>query len=72
VIPIVAGFQGVSPEREITTLGRGGSDVTAVAIAAAALITDARNEGKLAAHVGIFAATALIQTALTLAMATIF
>jgi aspartate kinase len=34
VIPIVAGFQGVSPEREITTLGRGGSDVTAVALAA--------------------------------------
>ncbi len=33
-IPIVAGFQGVSPEREITTLGRGGSDVTAVALAA--------------------------------------
>ncbi len=34
LIPIVAGFQGVSPEREITTLGRGGSDVTAVALAA--------------------------------------
>jgi aspartate kinase len=34
VIPIVAGFQGVSPEREVTTLGRGGSDVTAVALAA--------------------------------------
>jgi aspartate kinase len=33
-IPIVAGFQGVSAEREITTLGRGGSDVTAVALAA--------------------------------------
>lgn len=33
-IPIVAGFQGVSLKREITTLGRGGSDVTAVAIAA--------------------------------------
>jgi aspartate kinase len=33
-IPIVAGFQGVSSEREITTLGRGGSDVTAVALAA--------------------------------------
>lgn len=33
-IPIVAGFQGVSREREITTLGRGGSDITAVAIAA--------------------------------------
>jgi aspartate kinase len=34
-VPIVAGFQGVSQEREITTLGRGGSDVTAVALAAA-------------------------------------
>jgi aspartate kinase len=34
-IPIVAGFQGMSDEREITTLGRGGSDVTAVALAAA-------------------------------------
>ncbi len=34
VIPIVAGFQGVSLDREITTLGRGGSDVTAVALAA--------------------------------------
>lgn len=33
-IPIVAGFQGVSIDREITTLGRGGSDVTAVALAA--------------------------------------
>ena len=33
-IPIVAGFQGVSSDREITTLGRGGSDVTAVALAA--------------------------------------
>lgn len=31
-IPIVAGFQGVSTEREITTLGRGGSDTTAVAL----------------------------------------
>ncbi|MGC8798038.1 MAG: aspartate kinase [candidate division WOR-3 bacterium] len=35
IIPIVAGFQGMSEEREITTLGRGGSDVTAVALAAA-------------------------------------
>lgn len=34
-IPIVAGFQGVSTEREITTLGRGGSDTTAVALAVA-------------------------------------
>ncbi|MBJ7983707.1 MULTISPECIES: aspartate kinase [Bacillus] len=34
-IVIVAGFQGVSEEHEITTLGRGGSDTTAVALAAA-------------------------------------
>jgi aspartate kinase len=34
-IVIVAGFQGVSYKREITTLGRGGSDTTAVAMAAA-------------------------------------
>jgi aspartate kinase len=34
-IVIVAGFQGVSAEREVTTLGRGGSDTTAVALAAA-------------------------------------
>jgi len=33
-VVIVAGFQGVSREREITTLGRGGSDTTAVALAA--------------------------------------
>ena len=32
---VVAGFQGVSADREITTLGRGGSDTTAVALAAA-------------------------------------
>src|SRR5271154_298671 len=35
VVPIVAGFQGVSIERDVTTLGRGGSDTTAVALAAA-------------------------------------
>lgn len=35
VIPIIAGFQGVDEEMNITTLGRGGSDTTAVAIAAA-------------------------------------
>ncbi len=34
-VPVVAGFQGVSEEREVTTLGRGGSDTTAVALAAA-------------------------------------
>jgi len=35
VIAIVAGFQGVTAEEEVTTLGRGGSDLTAVAMAAA-------------------------------------
>jgi aspartate kinase len=34
-VPIVAGFQGVSEELETTTLGRGGSDTTAVALAVA-------------------------------------
>lgn len=34
-VVVVAGFQGVSVDREITTLGRGGSDTTAVALAAA-------------------------------------
>lgn len=33
-VPIIAGFQGVSENKEITTLGRGGSDTTAVALAA--------------------------------------
>ncbi len=35
VIAVVAGFQGVSTDSDITTLGRGGSDTTAVALAAA-------------------------------------
>jgi aspartate kinase len=35
VIVLVAGFQGVSTTRDVTTLGRGGSDTTAVALAAA-------------------------------------
>ncbi len=34
-VPVVAGFQGVSTDKEVTTLGRGGSDTTAVALAAA-------------------------------------
>jgi len=34
-VPVVCGFQGVSLEKEITTLGRGGSDTTAVALSAA-------------------------------------
>lgn len=35
IIPVIAGFQGVTENFEVTTLGRGGSDLTAVAIAAA-------------------------------------
>lgn len=34
-IVVIAGFQGLSPEQNLTTLGRGGSDTTAVALAAA-------------------------------------
>jgi aspartate kinase len=34
-VPIVPGFQGLSPDGRITTLGRGGSDTSAVALAAA-------------------------------------
>lgn len=35
IVPIVAGFQGIDKDDQITTLGRGGSDTTAVALAAA-------------------------------------
>ncbi len=35
IIPVVAGFQGLTQSNRITTLGRGGSDITAVALAAA-------------------------------------
>ncbi|TNY02538.1 amino acid kinase family protein, partial [Escherichia coli] len=34
-VVVIAGFQGVDAEHNITTLGRGGSDTSAVAIAAA-------------------------------------
>jgi aspartate kinase len=34
-VPIVTGFQGIGPDHRITTLGRGGSDTSAVALAAA-------------------------------------
>lgn len=34
VVPVVCGFQGVTEEGDVTTLGRGGSDTTAVALAA--------------------------------------
>jgi len=35
IIPVVAGFQGIDADRQVTTLGRGGSDTTGVALAAA-------------------------------------
>ena len=35
VVPVVAGFQGINAHSDVTTLGRGGSDLTAVALAAA-------------------------------------
>jgi aspartate kinase len=34
-VPVVAGFQGIAPDNRVPTLGRGGSDLSAVAIAAA-------------------------------------
>jgi aspartate kinase len=34
-VPVVAGFQGIDPQGNVTTLGRGGSDTTGVALAAA-------------------------------------
>jgi aspartate kinase len=34
-VPVVAGFQGISPDGRVTTVGRGGSDTLAVALAAA-------------------------------------
>ena len=42
IIPVIAGFQGIDEEGNITTLGRGGSDTTAVAIAAS--LMDYRND----------------------------
>jgi aspartate kinase len=34
-VPVLAGFQGIGPDNRVTTLGRGGSDTSAVALAAA-------------------------------------
>ena len=35
LVPVIAGFQGIGPDHRVTTLGRGGSDTSAVALAAA-------------------------------------
>ena len=42
VTPIIAGFQGIDAKGDLTTLGRGGSDTTAVAVAAALGVTECR------------------------------
>ena len=42
-VVVIAGYQGVSYRREVTTLGRGGSDTTAVAMAAASAPNTARS-----------------------------
>ncbi len=47
-VPVVAGFQGVDPDGNLTTLGRGGSDTTAVAIAAALKL---RNLGEVVCEI---------------------
>ena len=41
-IVVAAGFQGTTPEGDVTTLGRGGSDTTAVALAAARPVSQSR------------------------------
>ncbi len=41
-IPVIAGFQGISPNGDMTTIGRGGSDTTAVAVAAALQAVECR------------------------------
>ncbi len=53
LVPVVAGFQGVSTERDITTLGRGGSDVTAVALA---VVNDAAASEIYTDVTGVFSA----------------
>jgi len=52
-IPIIAGFQGVSIKKEITTLGKGGSDLTAVSLAIA---FNAQRCELVKEHGGVFSA----------------
>src|SRR5438093_10619692 len=46
IVPIVAGFQGINERSDVTTLGRGGSDLTAVALAAALKRSEERRVGE--------------------------
>ncbi|MDP8229268.1 MAG: hypothetical protein P9M15_07440 [Candidatus Electryoneaceae bacterium] len=57
-IPIIGGFQGISTDKEITTLGRGGSDATAVALAVA--LGAVRCE-LIKEHGGVFSADPIIE-----------
>lgn len=52
-IPIIAGFQGVSIDKEITTLGKGGSDLTAVSLA---IVFNAERCELVKEHGGVFSA----------------
>ena len=56
-VPVVCGFQGTSDDGEVTTLGRGGSDTTAVAIAAALQIARGGGECEIFTDVdGVYTA----------------
>ncbi|MFK7961005.1 MAG: aspartate kinase [Phycisphaerales bacterium] len=56
-IVVCAGFQGVTPAGVVTTLGRGGSDTTAVAVAAALGVTDGRGACEILTDVdGVYTA----------------
>jgi len=57
-IPIIAGFQGISTDKEITTLGRGGSDATAVALAVA---LKAKRCELVKEHGGVYSADPIIE-----------
>ena len=46
-MPVVAGFQGIASDGRVTTLGRGGSDISAVALAAAVLAPSAASAATL-------------------------
>ncbi len=68
-VPVVCGFQGLSVDGELTTLGRGGSDTTAVALAAALQVAEHGGECEIFTDVdGVYTADPrLVPTASKLA-----
>ncbi len=68
-VPVVCGFQGLSSDGELTTLGRGGSDTTAVALAAALQVAEHGGECEIFTDVdGVYTADPrLVPTASRLA-----